>query len=32
MAYSDFTLEKVKQNFPRNTIEKTNIFVNVADL
>jgi hypothetical protein len=32
MAYSDFTLEKVKQTFQINTIEETNIFANVADL
>jgi hypothetical protein len=32
MAYSDFTLEKVKQIFQINTIEETNIFANLADL
>jgi hypothetical protein len=32
MAYSDFTLEKVKQNFQINTIEKTDIFANVPNL
>jgi hypothetical protein len=32
MAYSDFTLEKVKQTFQINTIEETNIFANVPDL
>lgn len=32
MAYSDFTLEKVKKTFQMNTIEETNIFANVADL
>jgi hypothetical protein len=32
MAYSDFTLEKVKQNFQINTIEASDIFAQVADL
>jgi len=32
MAYSDFTLEKVKQTFQINTIDNTNIFANIADL
>ncbi|WP_414588049.1 hypothetical protein [Scytonema sp. PCC 10023] len=32
MAYSDFTLEKVKQTFQITTIEETNIFANVPDL
>ncbi len=32
MAYSDFTLEKVKQTFQINTIEETDILVNVPDL
>ncbi|AFY35917.1 hypothetical protein Cal7507_5591 [Calothrix sp. PCC 7507] len=32
MAYSDFTLEKVKQNFQINTIEITDIFADVPDL
>jgi len=32
MAYSDFTLDKVKQNFQINTIEEPDIFANVPDL
>jgi hypothetical protein len=32
MAYSDFTLEKVKQNLQINTIEETDIFAHVPDV
>ncbi|MBW4561138.1 MAG: hypothetical protein KME32_08240 [Mojavia pulchra JT2-VF2] len=32
MAYSDFTLEKVKQSFQINTIEEIDIFANTPDL
>lgn len=32
MAYSDFTLEKVKQNLQINTIEETDIFAHTPDL
>jgi hypothetical protein len=32
MAYSDFTLEKVKQNLQINTIEETDIFAHIPDV
>ncbi|MEH2237265.1 hypothetical protein [Nostoc sp.] len=32
MSYSDFTLEKIKQNFQINTIEKTDIFANISEI
>jgi hypothetical protein len=32
MAYSDFTLEKVKDNFQINTIEITNIFADTPNI
>jgi hypothetical protein len=32
MPYSDFTLEKVKQNFQIQTIEATDIFANIPDI
>jgi hypothetical protein len=32
MAYSDFTLEKVKQKFQINTIEQPDIFANIPDI
>jgi hypothetical protein len=31
MAYSDFTLETVKQAFQINTIEKSDIFADIPD-
>ena len=32
MPYSDFTLEKVKENFQIQTIEATDIFANIPDI
>ena len=32
MAYSDFTLEKVKKTFNLNIIEELDIFTNVKEL
>lgn len=32
MAYSDFTLEKIKQTFQITTIEESDIFANIPDL